>query len=458
MGLLNFQSQLDIPQGTNPVGEMNSTQGPSFDLGSNSTIQIDSLQEVPTISLYQDLNGLQGPLFDFGMNSPLHAFSDGLGQILNSNEVPTPGVYTPYQSIVSPLASYGAGQPGGLGWPNVDSTNNSLLGLYPPPAGMLLVSDTNGIAQLLQQIPTISPYQDLNGVQGPQFDFGSENTTFSLIDSLHESSLTNSYIYQHGNSVANIPATTLDLNGQQGQLFDNGPEDFIPSMHENALTNIYDSVVNQTYNYGAGQPSGVWPTVNPSTLSLGGAQGTQFAQQPEPTTGENLIDTIQEIGLEGLYNSVVNPQATYGQGQPGGAWPVVSPSTLDLNGQNGPQFDLGPEPSNDSIDSFHESALINMYESSINPGASYGQGQPGSTWPNVNATSLDMNGGVGPSFPSTLDIHQASLTQNYQRTINSNASYGAGQPGGIWPVVSNAALDIDGMLPNNGEYINNLPS
>ena len=38
MGLLNFQSQLDIPQGTNPVGEMNSTQGPSFDLGSNSTI------------------------------------------------------------------------------------------------------------------------------------------------------------------------------------------------------------------------------------------------------------------------------------------------------------------------------------------------------------------------------------------------------------------------------------
>ena len=226
-----------------------------------------------------------------------------------------------------------------------------------------------------------------------------------------------------------------------------------------------DSVVNQTYNYGAGQPSGVWPAINPSTLSLGGTQGTQFAQQPEPTSGENLIDTIQEIGLEGLYNSVVNPQAAYGQGQPGGAWPVVAPSTLDLNGQNGPQFDLGPEPSGDAIDSFHESALVGMYESATNPGASYGQGQPGSTWPNVNNSTLSINSGIGPSTLSdffhtspSLDIHVNALTENYQSPINSNASYGAGQPGGIWPTVSNAALDIDGMLPNSGEYINNLPN
>ena len=59
MGLLNYQSQLDIPQGTNPVSEMDSMQGPSFDLGSNSTLQIDSLQEVPggsQNSPHQDLN------------------------------------------------------------------------------------------------------------------------------------------------------------------------------------------------------------------------------------------------------------------------------------------------------------------------------------------------------------------------------------------------------------------
>ena len=145
MGLLNYQSQLDIPQGTNPVSEMDSMQGPSFDLGSNSTLQIDSLQEVPLTSLYQDLNGVQGPLFDFGLNSPLHAFSDGLGQILTSNEVPTPGAYNPYQSAVSPFASYGAGQPGGT-YPDIS----------PSPLASTPFQDLDGITPggYINNLPT----------------------------------------------------------------------------------------------------------------------------------------------------------------------------------------------------------------------------------------------------------------------------------------------------------------
>ena len=68
MGLKNLQSIHDLVQGTGPVNNMETQQGPLFDLGSDSTLQINSLDIVPQTSLYQDLDGQQGPSFNFGLN------------------------------------------------------------------------------------------------------------------------------------------------------------------------------------------------------------------------------------------------------------------------------------------------------------------------------------------------------------------------------------------------------
>ena len=43
--------------------------GTPFDLGNTSTLQQDSLAQIPTDSPYQDLNGEPGPQFDLGPNS-----------------------------------------------------------------------------------------------------------------------------------------------------------------------------------------------------------------------------------------------------------------------------------------------------------------------------------------------------------------------------------------------------
>ena len=84
MGLKNKVSIFDLVAGTDPVGDMDSQQGPQFQLPITDASQkhIDSLTEP---SIYQhgnspetldpsnlDLNGNQGPSFDNGMSSKLH--------------------------------------------------------------------------------------------------------------------------------------------------------------------------------------------------------------------------------------------------------------------------------------------------------------------------------------------------------------------------------------------------
>ena len=212
----------------------------------------------------------------------------------------------------------------------------------------------------LQIVPQTIIYQDLDGLPGPSFDNGPEPGGPNLIDTLHEQSLQNGYSYLYGNTTANIAATTLGLGGGQGAQFDNGPE---------------------------------------------------------PNTIVSTMDTIHENSLENLYESLVNPGASYGAGQVGATWPAINPSSLDLGGAPGTQFDNGPAPQGNDIDTLQESALVEMYNSAVNPEASYGAGQPGSTYPNINATTLDMNGQVGPNFIPTFDVHQSLLTNTYQSTI-----------------------------------------
>ena len=59
---------------------------------------------------------------------------------------------------------------------------------------------------------------------------------------------------------------------------------------------------------------------------------SMFALGPEPTVQPNQIDTLHEKNLESVYTSQTNPLATYGAGQPGSTWPSLSPSGFDLNG------------------------------------------------------------------------------------------------------------------------------
>ena len=103
-----------------------------------------------------------------------------------------------------------------------------------------------------------------------------------------------------------------------------------------------------------------------------------------------------------MYNSAVNPGANYGAGQQGGlSWPTLASTTL-----------AGPEPNgnnpgtatfdNGYNSTLHEDLLAQVYTSPINPGASYGQGQPGGAWPNVNAGGLDIDGGTPGGYINNL--------------------------------------------------------
>jgi len=72
MALKDLSSLYDLVGGNQPVSDMSNQQGAqSFDLGPDSTLQQNSLPEVPTNSPYQDLDGQPGPQFDLGENSIL---------------------------------------------------------------------------------------------------------------------------------------------------------------------------------------------------------------------------------------------------------------------------------------------------------------------------------------------------------------------------------------------------
>ena len=103
-----------------------------------------------------------------------------------------------------------------------------------------------------------------------------------------------------------------------------------------------------------------------------------------------------------MYNSVVNPEASYGAGQPGNTpWPLIANTVLA-----GPE-PMGNTPGVATFDygynsTLHEDLLAQAYTSPINTGASYGQGQPGASWPNVNAGGLDIDGGTPGGYINNL--------------------------------------------------------
>ena len=227
-----------------------------------------------------------------------------------------------------------------------------------------------------------APVGNMDSMQGPQFDNGVEPQGNS-VDTIHERSLTQPYNYQHGNSPEVLTPTSLDLNGEQGPQFDSGIEptgDLIDTIHERSLTQ------NHSYNHG-GTPG----LANASTLDLDGLPDSQYntldgtSDSPFTSrngTGDHMVDLLTSHG--GSSNSGLS----------------YKPGIHDLNGNEGPSFNMGADST------LKQDLLANIYQSAINPGASYGAGQPGATWPTINPASTDLDGitPTGYANPDTGDL------------------------------------------------------
>ena len=115
----------------------------------------------------------------------------------------------------------------------------------------------------LPQIPNQSPFQDLNGEPGPQFNNGPELSGYS-IDTIHEESLMDG-------------STNLSLNGNQGPQFNQGPEPNIP----NTIDTLHEeSLIDQS-----------------TDLGLGGEQGPSFDFGPEYRRGLNFSFLTLDLPL-----------------------------------------------------------------------------------------------------------------------------------------------------------------
>tara|TARA_R110000744_G_scaffold40822_1_gene92590 strand:+ start:280 stop:1161 length:882 start_codon:yes stop_codon:yes gene_type:complete len=147
------------------------------------------------------------------------------------------------------------------------------------------------------------------------------------------------------------PNNAQNGNGIFGDALNQGKTVGGEDLHIAMLKNNYTSD-NTSANfgngssYGAGQPGATYPTLNPGGLRKGGeldlntttggiGDAPGFAKYRNPHTNSsiepspNVLDTVSEQGLEGMYNSTVNPTVTYNSN-----WPKPGRQTpdLDING------------------------------------------------------------------------------------------------------------------------------
>ena len=154
---------------------------------------------------------------------------------------------------------------------------------------------------------------------------------------------------------------------------------------------------------------------------LDGLDGPQ-SQLPIPEASQRHIDSLTQ-------------QIHSHNGGPGTDHYNAGPSTLDLNGVQGPQF----QQPKDIASQVHESSL------SLVPG-----GSQNSDYQDLdglaNNPSFGDAGGAGKQL-GDVDLHEAMLTKNY-----TYPSIGTSET-----TVNASVYDLNGGLPNNGEYLNNLP-
>ena len=281
MGLKDLKSNLDIyggnqviSQGGNPGGMLSNAQ-PPYDGGANQATGPKVGEEDYDFDFHRDS----------GLNDSPFEYPSGQRQTYPTND----------DHLVAMLERR-----------NVESTNTDNYG----PLGSSMV--TNPM--------TYSPIPGGNG-QGTLDDVPSPNNS------------------QNGNGLFG------DALGQGKTV---GGEDLHVAMLQNQYTSTNTSANFNGTSYGAGQPTSTYPTLNPSPVvrdtpnfqdvnttvdSIGEAPG--FAKYRNPITNSdmepspNKIDTVSEQGLEGLYNSTVNPSTVYNNN-----WPTPSRQTpdLDING------------------------------------------------------------------------------------------------------------------------------
>tara|TARA_R110002051_G_scaffold247997_1_gene307483 strand:- start:2276 stop:3103 length:828 start_codon:yes stop_codon:yes gene_type:complete len=188
-------------------------------------------------------------------------------------------------------------------------------------------SDNSG--QTYTPAPNKSPYQDLDGVAGPEFQL--ERTAASQ---KHIDSLTKTSTYTHGNSTEVVGPTPggdsnspfQDLNGKPGRIFGDasgeGKKLGSVDLHVGLLTKGY------TYGHAPGYHTTVLGENERGheggKFDLDAADGPAFHGSVKignkPTLHTDLLSNI--------YKSKINTLFSYGAGQPGGTWPNVQPSPL----------------------------------------------------------------------------------------------------------------------------------
>ena len=266
MALKNLSSLYDLVGGNQPVGNMENQQGAqSFDLGPDSTLQQNSLPEVPVESPYQDLDGIDGG------NGYFH-------------DIPNPGKYQGKQIGGVDLHEHLLTNPYNYTYGN--SPEN--VGPAPGPTGN-------------------SEYQDLDAVDGGNGYFhdivnpgkyqGKKIGIATKAKDLHEYLLTNPYNYTYGNSsqfynatenVGPSPGQTGNSAYQDLDAVDGGNGYFHgianPGKYQGkqlAQTDLHVALLQNTpYNYSYGittlgnQPGQAGPYSDPSIDLNGGLPPT----------------------------------------------------------------------------------------------------------------------------------------------------------------------------------------
>ena len=201
MGLKDLKSILDLVEGENtPVGNMENQMGPQFQLPSEIASQkhIDSLQEIPNQSPFQDLNGEQGPQSQLSITDASQTHIDSLQELPNQspfqdlNGVPDLNYNTLNGTSDSPFIPKGQG----TGDHMVDLLTNSVTSVNSGESYSPSTQDLNGAG-------TLGTSTFDNGTNSPLH-------TDSLA-SIYQSSINQGASYM-GNW-PNIAAGTYDLNG-----------------------------------------------------------------------------------------------------------------------------------------------------------------------------------------------------------------------------------------------------
>ena len=439
MGLKELKSKHDLVQGTDPVGKMEQQIGPKFqrELIDASNVHTDSLKDLPITSKYQDINGIPDTKYNRdALNTTPISDSPFKGPFIQENGGPDHMISLLNQAVVS--------------------SDSELT--YDPS-------------------PNKSQYQDIDGNPGPPFDKGAPSQVHGDPNQKSPKELVESYYSSvHNTSYGPVPTNPKhyqDLNGENGVQFDVGegnPSQVHADPSQGAtptqLVKAYNSPQGWTQGIAPGQfpteiPIGPVPTKQTHYADLNGQNGVQF------DVGEGNDSLVhgspQDLSkpptqLVKAYNS---PQG-WKQGIAPGAFPpsvpigpvpIKSTNFADLDGVDGPTFNKG-EDSN----IHNTTSIMGLYNSTVNPNANYAAGQPGGDWPKVNSSELDINNnttvnestfdrGRDSSLLIDLMTNQHSGNWPNHNTFNSpfggikTSNYSQGQPGGDWPNLLPSSYD-----------------